>query len=174
MTLQNYYKGTKVEARIQPANRCLSNSRLRIPFSRLQLFSPPLWLTPVKLFHKTIPQAQLRLSNVQSVTVLVNETAHNSFRGPCEVFVNNKLRFSSNIPDGSWCAYRVYGSVSWECTLQSCICELFTQWIWVLIILLSLPKAWMEEKKIIAGKSNFRFLPLKKWNNMSGTRYSVE
>lgn len=128
----------------------MNNSRFReFTFSQLKLFSPPLLLTPVKLFHKTIPQAQFCLSNVQSVTVLVNEAAHNSLRGPCEVFVNNKLRFSSNIPDGAWVCVQVYGSVSWECTSPSCICELFTQWIWVSIMLLSRLKTYMEGRKII-------------------------
>lgn len=52
------------------------------------------------MLNKTFPLALFDISNVQSVIFPVNDAVHNSFRGACEVFRNDKLRFSSNIPDG--------------------------------------------------------------------------
>lgn len=52
------------------------------------------------MLNKTLPQALFGISNVQSVIFPVDDAVHNSFRGACEVFMNDKLRFSSNIPDG--------------------------------------------------------------------------
>lgn len=52
------------------------------------------------MLNKTLPQALFGISNAQSVIFPGDDAVHNSFRGACEVFMNDKLRFSSNIPDG--------------------------------------------------------------------------
>lgn len=52
------------------------------------------------MLNKTLPQALFGISNVQSVIFPVDDAVNNSFRRACEVFMNDKLRFSSNTPDG--------------------------------------------------------------------------
>jgi hypothetical protein len=61
--LPNYCRGKK-EKYISCQQVFEESLSVRVTFSWLKLSSPPLLLTPVKLFNKTIPQVLFRLSNV--------------------------------------------------------------------------------------------------------------